>query len=142
MSCGADLTLVMRCVVLLWVDTGIAYPDVATLANGIPMVGQGIPTETGGTSASAPEFAGIISLINDERLNKGLKPLGFINPRLYSLNAQHPGELFYDMSTGNSNCGADGYCCATGFPATVGFDVTTGLGSPLWPGLIKYLGSD
>lgn len=116
-----------------------AYPDVAALANGVPMVVQGMETETGGTSASAPEFAGIISLINDQRLNQGLKPLGFINPRIYALNAQYPGVLFYDMSTGNSNCGADGYCCATGFPALPGFDVTTGLGSPLWPGLSKYL---
>lgn len=42
-------------------------------------------TETGGTSASAPEWAGVLSLINDIRLNVGLPPLGFVNVRLYQV---------------------------------------------------------
>lgn len=55
--------------------------DVAALASGIPMVVDGQFTLTGGTSASTPEFSGIISLINDRRLAAGLKPLGFLNTR-------------------------------------------------------------
>jgi tripeptidyl-peptidase I len=107
----------------------------------IPMVIQGMMIQTGGTSASAPEAAGIFAMLNDHRLNAGLPPLGFVLPRMYSSAAAHPGELFYDMSAGNSNCGSDGFCCSTGFPAAVGFDATTGLGSPLWPGLLAHLGS-
>jgi tripeptidyl-peptidase-1 len=33
-----------------------------------------------GTSASAPLWAGIITLLNQDRLNNGKKPLGFMNP--------------------------------------------------------------
>jgi tripeptidyl-peptidase-1 len=97
---------------------------------------------TGGTSASAPEWGGIFSMINDKRLKNGLPSLGFVNPRLYKLAADHPGEAFYDVTQGVTNCGSDGFCCSTGFPAVAGYDPMTGLGSPLWPGLIKYLGSD
>ena len=83
----------------------------------------------GGTSASTPTFAGIISLINDYRLNNNLPPLGPINTRLVSLASsfwlnrqcwlfgnstaddywhrlyqiaeEHPGEAFYDITQGN-----------------------------------------
>jgi len=96
-----------------------AYPDVAALGNNVPVVMQGtslsspLPTPSltpyltphkqhshssgqtlnfGGTSASTPEVAGIISLINDHRLNTALPPLGFVNTRLYNIAAQHPGN--------------------------------------------------
>jgi tripeptidyl-peptidase I len=78
-------------------------------------------------------------MLNDQRLSKGLPPLGFVNPRLYQIAASNPGEAFYDVTDGNSACASDGSCCSTGFPASQGWDPTTGLGSPLWPGLIKYL---
>lgn len=119
-----------------------AYPDLAALADNVPIVIQGSTTPTGGTSASAPAWGGIFSMLNDQRLSKGLPPLGFVNPRLYAIAAAHPGEAFYDVTEGNSACASDGSCCQTGFPATAGWDVTTGLGSPLWPGLVKYLVSN
>jgi subtilase family serine protease len=98
--------------------TNRGYPDVAALANNVPMCIQGQEVSAGGTSASAPEFAGIVALLNDIRLNKvgavrarwyvlrssadlfaacaqGLPPLGFVNTRLYKMAAEHPGELFY-----------------------------------------------
>lgn len=46
-----------------------------------------------GTSASTPTFAGIISLINDVRLGKGLRSLGFINSKLYQIAKSHPGII-------------------------------------------------
>lgn len=39
---------------------------------------------TGGTSASAPEWAGVIALLNDIRIGKRLPLLGFVNTRLYA----------------------------------------------------------
>jgi tripeptidyl-peptidase-1 len=33
---------------------------------------------------STPIFAGMITLINDQLLNKGKRPLGFLNPFLYA----------------------------------------------------------
>ena len=38
--------------------------------------------------ASTPVVGGILSLINDQRLQKGLPALGFLNPRLYQLKGQ------------------------------------------------------
>ena len=40
-------------------------------------------TTVGGTSASSPTFASVISLVNDARLAKGMSSLGFLNPWLY-----------------------------------------------------------
>jgi len=37
-----------------------------------------------GTSASAPLWNGVITLLNDWRFNHGQPPVGFINPLLYS----------------------------------------------------------
>ncbi|KJE97784.1 tripeptidyl-peptidase I [Capsaspora owczarzaki ATCC 30864] len=119
-----------------------AYPDVAALADNVPIVSAGKVMNVGGTSASTPAFAGIISLLNDIRLNKGLPSLGFVNTRLYQVAAQHPGEAFFDVTVGNTACSSSGFCCDNGFPAAVGYDPTTGLGSPLWPGLVRYLTSD
>lgn len=38
----------------------------------------------GGTSASSPTFAAIVTLLNDARIASGKSPLGFLNPLLYS----------------------------------------------------------
>jgi tripeptidyl-peptidase-1 len=103
------------------------------------MVDGGMTFPAGGTSASAPEFAGVVSLLNDARLNAGKAPLGFLNPALYAIAAAHPGEALYDMTTGTSSCDSNGQCCGNGFAAAVGWDPTTGLGSPLFAGLAKYL---
>ena len=39
----------------------------------------------GGTSASTPIWGGLITLLNNDRLNSGKAPLGFINPLLYQM---------------------------------------------------------
>jgi len=114
-----------------------AYPDVSAAAIDTPVVIGGTVVEFGGTSASTPTFAGLISLINDIRLNNGLPPLGFLNTRLYQLSDKYPGQIFVDITSGNSRTS-----CTEGFPATTGWDPVTGLGSPLYPGLVKYLSSD
>jgi len=120
--------------------TNRAYPDVAAVADNVPIWMQGFPTLTGGTSASAPTFAGIISMLNDARGNAGKPSLGFVNPTFYQLAAKYPNQLFYDITVGNSACASDGSCCNTGFPATPGWDPVTGLGSPIWTGLLQHLG--
>lgn len=45
-----------------------------------------------GTSASAPTFAAMVSLLNEARLKQGKPAMGFINPFLY----QHP-AVFTDI---------------------------------------------
>ncbi len=86
---------------------------------------------TGGTSASAPEWAGVIALLNDIRATNGLPPLGFFNTRLYLQS----GAGTFDVTQGNSRCAIDN-CCTTGFPAAPGWDAMTGWGSPSWNSLV------
>ncbi|CAF1388931.1 unnamed protein product, partial [Didymodactylos carnosus] len=79
------------------------------------------------TSASSPAIAGLFSLINDQRLKLGMKPLGFLNPLLYRLAKTNP-EVFYDIITGKNNCNTQ-LCCQYGFKAQKGYDPVSGLGS-------------
>jgi len=44
-----------------------------------------LPTIIGGTSASCPVFAAVLTRINDERLKAGKSTVGFVNPILVSL---------------------------------------------------------
>ena len=63
----------------------------------------------GGTSAAAPTFASIVSLLNDARISKRLPPLGFLNPLLYALNAVSS-SAFNDITVGNNpGCGTPGF---------------------------------
>eukprot|EP01132_Coremiostelium_polycephalum_P001486 gene1486-1874_t len=90
-----------------------------------------------GTSCSSPTTAGMISLINDQLLNAGKQPLGFLNPLLYQAAQDQP-NVFNDITQGNINCNR-AYCCDYGFSATTGYDVTSGLGSINYGNLEQYI---
>lgn len=84
-----------------------------------------------GTSASAPVVASMLAMINDARTTLGKKPIGFINPALYSSRFN---ESFNDITKG-TNPGCD----TAGFSAVPGWDPVTGLGTmdfskflPIW----------
>ena len=80
----------------------------------------------GGTSMSAPIFASIINLINEQRLTAGKSTVGFLNPTLYS----NP-QAFTDITRGsNPGCGVNG------FDAVEGWDPVTGLGTPKFDELL------
>ncbi|KAG6908322.1 hypothetical protein DXG01_005298 [Tephrocybe rancida] len=100
---------------------GRAIPDVAALGRRFRIFYQGKIISIGGTSASAPTFAAVVALLNDDRLSKGKSTLGFLNPLLYSKGLSG----FNDITAGN-NPG----CGTTGFNATKGWDPVTGLGTP------------
>ncbi|KAK3935714.1 subtilisin-like protein [Diplogelasinospora grovesii] len=100
--------------------SGRAYPDVAAMGLNVTTVWLNKTLGIGGTSASAPIFASIVTLLNEERLQAGKKPIGFLNPVLYA----HP-DMFNDITSGsNPGCGTDG------FKAAPGWDPVTGLGTP------------
>ncbi|KAJ5133090.1 hypothetical protein N7448_001881 [Penicillium atrosanguineum] len=106
---------------------GRGYPDVSAIGDNVVIFNGGLPTSIGGTSASAPVFASILTRINEERLAAGKTTVGFVNPILYA----HP-EAFFDIIKGdNPGCGTNG------FSAAVGWDPVTGLGSPNYPALLK-----
>ncbi|KAJ2989765.1 hypothetical protein NUW58_g3301 [Xylaria curta] len=109
-------------------DTGKArgFPDVAAIGLNVATVWNGSTYGVGGTSASAPIFAGIVTLLNEARIKIGKGPIGFLNPTLY----KHP-EAFNDITIGdNPGCGTGG------FNATPGWDPVTGLGSPNYEKLL------
>jgi tripeptidyl-peptidase-1 len=90
-----------------------------------------------GTSASAPVFGGMISLINDHRIANGKSPLGFLNTALYKL----PATVWHDITKGRNHCTATtAVCCQQGFYAAPGWDPVTGLGSPRFQSLLAALG--
>ncbi|OAA60408.1 protease s8 tripeptidyl peptidase [Niveomyces insectorum RCEF 264] len=103
------------------------YPDVA--ANGANYVTavDGNFTLSFGTSASAPTFASVLNLINEQRLQAGKAPVGFVNPVLYA----NP-QVLNDITAGN-NPG----CGTKGFAAVPGWDPLTGLGTPNYPAMEK-----
>jgi subtilase family serine protease len=91
----------------------------------------------GGTSASTPVFAGIVTLLNQSLGNTGAGTgLGNINPTLYQL-AQTAPSVFHDVTTGNNivpcQSGTTGCPKTTpfqyGYTAGPGYDQVTGLGS-------------
>src|SRR6185312_5704389 len=91
----------------------------------------------GGTSASTPLLAGMISLLNDIRMSIGKPPLGFLNYWIYQqLNSGLP--AYNDITVGNNACSADKqYCCAYGFPAQKSWDAVTGVGTPNFQALVE-----
>jgi tripeptidyl-peptidase-1 len=115
---------------------GRAFPDVAAMFYNYQIYAGGLISvqSIGGTSASAPVFAGIVSLLNDLRLSQGSSPLGFLNPLLY----QNP-DAMQDITTGSNGVPyADG-CNSDGFPATAGWDGVTGLGEPNYEKLAQIV---
>eukprot|EP00029_Vermamoeba_vermiformis_P010654 TRINITY_DN5658_c0_g1_i1.p1 TRINITY_DN5658_c0_g1~~TRINITY_DN5658_c0_g1_i1.p1 ORF type:complete len:720 (-),score=191.89 TRINITY_DN5658_c0_g1_i1:67-2226(-) len=121
--------------------TGRAYPDVATVGHNLMVAYQGQFIGVDGTSASAPIFGGIVSLLNDVRVRNGKPMLGFLNPLLYKI-AEKNAAAFRDIVVGQNRCGAYGItpdCCAFGYFAVPGWDPMTGLGTPNFAMLAQEL---
>jgi subtilase family serine protease len=106
-------------------------PDVSADAD--PMSGAAIYSSEGkgggawgaggGTSQSAPIWAGIAALLNQYLKQKGQPSLGFANPALYHIAANanaYPAIAFHDIVMGNNLY----------YPATKNYDMATGLGTP------------
>ena len=110
-------------------------PDVASAADpetGCYLFLNGQVQQFGGTSWSAPTWAGFSALINQARQNLGLPTTGLLNPYLYPLIGTNN---FRDIVEGNNiNDGS-----TVGFQATPGYDQTTGIGTPIVSNLLATL---
>lgn len=91
----------------------------------------------GGTSCSAPQWAGLIA-IADQMAGSDL---GYINPALYKI-AANPAKYaadFFDVTVGNNQTSS-----IPGYSASTGWDAVTGLGTPnaanLLPDLVAAAG--
>lgn len=105
---------------------GRGVPDVAANGDNIAVFYGGEFQLGGGTSAATPIFAAIINRINEERLARGKRPGGFVNPALY----KHP-EVLNDITNGTNKA-----CLGQGFNAVKGWDPVTGLGTPNYPKML------
>lgn len=121
-----------------WNSTGRGYPDVSTVGFNLYVVWGGKIVSIGGTSASGPIMAGIVSLLNDIRLWNGKPTLGLVTPFFYELQASN-GIYFNDIVVGENLDGdlqdrGSPYptYCLYGFSTQVGWDAVTGLGTPVF----------
>ncbi|OLE53673.1 MAG: hypothetical protein AUG51_12495 [Acidobacteria bacterium 13_1_20CM_3_53_8] len=104
-------------------------PDVSLAADpnkGAFLVFQGKVVQIGGTSWSAPVWAGFCALINEARAKANKPLLPFLNPLIYPLMGS---SSFRDILTGNNGA----------FAASPGYDLVTGIGVPNVKALIKAL---
>jgi kumamolisin len=106
-------------------------PDVSATADpaeGVFLIlnGEPFPQELGGTSWSAPVWAGFCALINEARAKANKPPLPFLNPLIYPLLGS---ASFRDIVEGNNGAFDDG----------PGYDMVTGVGVPNIKQLIAAL---
>jgi subtilase family serine protease len=100
-------------------------PDVAAVADpftGLAVYQDKYWTLGGGTSASAPLWAGIIAIGNQ----MAGRPLGYINPALYKISSSSAySQDFRSITSGNNSSGP-----VKGYSAGPGWNPVTGLGTP------------
>jgi subtilase family serine protease len=124
------------------IATGRGVPDVSADASphtGMALVisdggNQYTIRNSGGTSASAPVWAGLIALADQY----AGRPLGLVNPAIYriALSADH--KAFHDITTGNNTPTFPGHTIK-GYTAVPSWDAVTGWGSPNAQALIPLL---
>ena len=73
----------------------------------------------GGTSLAAPLWTGWASIINADRVAKGLPRIGFVNPVLYKAGPKEAAVGFHDITSGNN--GSPGYTAGPGYDNDTGF---------------------
>jgi kumamolisin len=104
-------------------------PDVSLVADpntGALVVLNGHGAQIGGTSLSAPVWAGFCALINEARANAGKPFLSFLNPLIYPLIGT---ACFRDITSGSNGA----------YSAAAGYDRVTGIGVPNLATLIAAL---
>lgn len=101
---------------------GRGVPDVA--GNADPNTGYVVRVDgkrltIGGTSAVAPLWSSLVTLINQQASVGAKKPVGYLNPLVYGVAAAAAGT-FRDITSGDNGV----------YDAKPGWDACTGLGSP------------
>jgi tripeptidyl-peptidase-1 len=110
---------------------GRATPDVSALGEDFHVYCGSVSGYVGGTSASAPAFAALISLLNEARLQAKMPAMGFLNPFVYK-NA----DAFHDVVKGTNAIGRPAQAglqpphLKLGYNCTKGWDPVTGVGTP------------
>lgn len=87
--------------------------------------------QVGGTSAGAPQWAGLVSIANQLSKSGPLDGVSQTLPRLYSQasSSSSTASSFHDVTSGSN----------ANFTATAGFDAVTGLGTPVASSIVNIL---
>jgi subtilase family serine protease len=125
-------------------ESGRGVPDVASDA--APNSGMALITgngsngyairNSGGTSAAAPLWAGVIALADQY----AHRHLGFVNPAIYRIGRTNR-RAFHESTTGNNSVSFPPHTI-TGYHAARGWNAVTGWGSPDAAVLIPLLARD
>ena len=112
-------------------------PDVAMTADNIFVIyNKGSMTSVGGTSCSAPLWAGFAALVNQQAVSNQQPSVGFINPAIYAIGTGSTYTVcFHDIKTGNNET----FYSPTKFSAVTGYDLCTGWGTPTGSNLVNAL---
>ncbi len=105
-------------------------PDVSAVADpftGVQIIFKQQQVVGGGTSQSAPIWAGLAAVMNQYLTSNGGRALGDLNPLLYRIAEGAPLPAFRDVTLGG-NAVAD---------AGPGYDLATGLGTPDVDNLVR-----
>jgi len=124
-----------------WNNTNRGYPDVAACGANVAVYQHGQVNQLAGTSASCPIWAGILTVLNDDRLTHHKPPLGFVNPLLYKMWQEDP-LTFNDITVGHNGGNhyvGTGSCTKFNFYATSGWDAVSGLGTPNFGRIRDYV---
>jgi subtilase family serine protease len=103
-------------------------PDVAANADNVYAYTDEGQAQTGwgGTSCSAPLWAGLTALMNQQAAASKLPRVGFLNPALYAIASRSDySRFFHDITKGNNTWRGSPNL----FYATAGYDLCCGLGS-------------
>ena len=112
-------------------------PDVAMVADNIWVIhDNGQSDAFVGTSCATPLWAGLAALVNQQRADGGLPPIGFLNPAIYAIGkGSGYNAAFHDITTGNNET----FHSPFRFSAVSGYDLCTGWGTPNGSDLINAL---
>ena len=129
---------------------GRGFPDVAghSVSPNYEVIYAGRQRGSGGTSAAAPVWAGIVGLLNDARFRAGKPGLGFLNPLIYAFGPKVLTDITDGFSvgcngmntqTGQAEPAGSGIVPGARWNATRGWDPTTGYGTPNFEKLKKLV---
>jgi subtilase family serine protease len=133
-----------------YVGSSVGAPGPNSNMRGVPDVGYQASSGTGplvylgaygwfvvgGTSCSAPQWAGLIAIADQISQAYWGDNLGYINPGLYKIGSDSTryANDFFDVTTGNNQTSA-----IPGYSASQGWDAVTGLGTPNAANLVPDL---
>jgi subtilase family serine protease len=124
-----------------WNPANRGFPDIAAIGENVCVIDPGTPCEPiGGTSASCPLIASLVTLLNQDRLNAGKTPLGYVNQVIYAMFYKNSTQYFtnnFSQQTNGGECGTQ-----FGFYSQPGlWSPLVGVGSPVFPAIRQYVSS-